>query len=122
MSCGFDHELVSVYADGELRQDRVLFVRAHISGCDECSSMLQEMRQIEITLHSLPRTRAPYELVERIVMRAGPILQRSAWDSVKWTLGAVWRVAMHGFAIDHNLEESLRRESPPWVARWVLFV
>jgi hypothetical protein len=111
-----------MYADRELRGDRVLLVEAHIIGCDECSSMIREMRQIEIALHSLSGIRAPHELVEKIVRIAAPVLQRSTWQAVTWTIGAIWMVAKRGFSVDDILEKSLRRESPPWVARWVLFV
>jgi predicted anti-sigma-YlaC factor YlaD len=122
MNCRFDRELVSMYADGELRRDRVVYVETHISGCDECGTIVHEMRHIGNALSALTRSRAPHELVERIVIGAGPTVRHPVWSAAKWTAGAVLRVAMRGFAVDDELEEVLRRESPPWVARWVLFV
>jgi len=122
MTCRFDHELVSMYADGALPPDRLSPVDAHISGCGECSLLLKEMRQLGIALRSLPLAPAPHGLVERIVVSVGPKIQLSTLEAVKWTLGAVLKVAIRGFSVDNELEEELRRESPSWVARWVLFV
>jgi anti-sigma factor RsiW len=122
MNCGFGHELVSMYADGELRRDLALYVETHMFGCDECRAILHEMRRTGNALSALSRSRAPYGLVERIVISAGPMVRRSSWSAAKWTAGAVLKVAMRRFAVDDELEEALRRESPPWVARWVLFV
>jgi anti-sigma factor RsiW len=122
MNCGFDRQLLSMYADGALELERVLNVERHTSDCGECRRILGEMTRIGKALQSVPRENAPGELVERILIRAGAKTRRTTWDATWWTLGAIWTVAMDGFAIGEDLEELLRRESPEWVARWVLFV
>jgi len=122
MNCGFDRELLSVYADGALELERVVDVEAHLAECEECRMVLREMRAIGVALTSLPRNAAPRELIERILEEADGKGHQSAWDALRWTVGAVWTTAMDGFKIEDDRQELLRRESPIWIARWVLYV
>ncbi len=122
MNCGFDRELLSLYADGALKRERVLYVETHIFDCEECRQALEVMRHLGKALNSLLREGAPPELIERILAEAEGKERQTAWDAVRWTVSAVWTVAMDGFRIGDDREELLRKESPEWVARWVLFV
>jgi hypothetical protein len=70
----------------------------------------------------LPREEAPVELIERILIELETQESEAVWKSVKATFGAVWKVAMHGFRVEDNWAEPMRKELPGWVARWVLFV
>jgi len=122
MNCGFDRELLSLYADGVLKRDLLLHVETHISECQECRRALEDMRELGKALNSLPREAAPHALVERILAEAKGTVRQTARDAVRQTVSAVWTVAMHGFRIEDEQEELVRRELPEWVVRWVLFV
>ena len=122
MNCGFDGEELSMYADGVLDRQRTIDVESHISGCPECRDALELMRNLGKVFSSLPRERAPRELIELILAEAEGTVRKTVWHSITWTIGAVWATTRDGFSIDDDREELLRRESPIWLARWVLFV
>ena len=122
MKCGFDRELLSLYADGALSPERLSHLETHISECEECRRALEIMRDMWNALASLPRERAPDELIGRILSETGAATHRTAWTSVRWTAGSMWTAAIHGFRIEDERAEFLRKELPGWVARWVMFV
>src|SRR5437870_779508 len=108
MNCGFDNELLSMYADHALKRVDALQVETHISECEECRDALEEIQEIGKSIHFLPRENAPHSLIERIIAEAGGKVNRTAWNAVKWSLIAVWTVAMNGFRIEDDREELLR--------------
>ena len=122
MNCELDHELLSMYADGALNRELLSHVETHISKCEVCRRAVEDIRIIGEALGSLPREAASSELIERIIAESERTTRRTAWDSIKCTISAVWTVGMNGFKIEDDRERSLRRELPVWVARWVLFV
>ena len=122
MNCGFDRELLSMYADGVLDRERTISVESHISGCEECRHELEMVRHLGKVLTLLPRESTPHELIERILAEADDNVRSTVWGSIAWTVSAVWTTTRDGFSIDDDREELLRRESPIWVTRWVLFV
>lgn len=122
MSCGFDREMLSLYADGMLERERLLQVEDHLSGCVECQGVFAGIRAIGKALGSLPRESASRSLIERIIAETEGKTRYATWDVLKRTVGTVWAVMMDGFRIEDDQEEALRIELPTWVARWVLFV
>ena len=122
MNCEFDQKILSMYADGALNRELLSHVETHISGCEACRREVEDIRVIGKALGSLPREAASSELIGRIIAESEITTRRTAWDTIKRTISAVWTVGMNGFQIEDDREKSLRRELPGWVARWVLFV
>ena len=122
MNCEFDHELLSLYADGALKRERVPDVENHISECEDCRRALEVMQDLGKVLNSLPRESAPQALIERILTEAEDKVRLTAWEAIRRTVSAIWIVAINGFGIEDDREGLLRRELPGWVVRWVLFV
>ena len=122
MSCGFDRELLSVYADGILEPERASQVEVHLSGCRECRRELEVLRGFGRALTSLPREQASSELLARILFQAEGRAHRTVLGVALRTAGAVWSVAMNKFHVEDEWAKSLRAELPEWVLRWVLYV
>ena len=122
MSCGFDRELLSVYADGILEPERASQVEVHLSGCRECRRELEVLRGLGRALTSLPREQASSELLARILFQAEGRAHRTVLGVALRTAGAVWSVAMNKFNVEDEWAKSLRAELPEWVLRWVLYV
>lgn len=122
MRCDFDQVLVCMYADGELTPNRAVEVEQHIHTCQECRRMATAIQDLRKAFGVLPREEAPVELIERILIELETQESEAVWKSVKATFGAVWKVAMHGFRVEDNWAEPMRKELPGWVSRWVLFV
>jgi len=93
MSCGFDRELLSVYADGILEPERASQVEVHLSGCRECRRELEVLRGLGRALTSLPREQASSELLARILFQAEGRAHRTVLGVALRTAGAVWSVA-----------------------------
>ncbi len=122
MNCGFEQELLSMYADGTLKQEFLSRVETHVLECEKCRRSLRDMQEVGNALNSLPRERAPNALIERILTEAEGDTHLTMWDAVRRTTSAMWTTAKDGFTIEDDQEGLLRRELPVWVARWVLFV
>ena len=122
MNCEFNHELLSKYTDRELNSDRISSVESHLAECEGCRVALRSMRRLGGALERLPRENVPDGLILRILADAGREARRSALDSVKLTFSAIFLTAVHGFRIEDDRAELLRRDLPAWVSRWVLFV
>jgi len=66
MNCGFNQERLSMYADGALSRTGIYQVENHLAECEECRHALEDLKIIGKVLHSLPRERAPREIIELI--------------------------------------------------------
>ncbi len=111
-----------MYADGALSAERVSIIESHVNGCEECRRELDETRNIGELFSFLPRVDAPQWLKERIVAEARAPLHLSTLDIIWLSIREISVAFTQGFSIEVGREESLRRELPEWIARWVLFV
>jgi hypothetical protein len=54
------------YAEGLLRHRRAAKIASHLAGCAQCSGVIQEIRQVSVTLASVTFSAMPTELSARI--------------------------------------------------------
>lgn len=59
-------EELSAYLDGELEPDRAASVDAHLTSCEECSALLEELRATHDALASLGGLSAPDDFVASV--------------------------------------------------------
>src|SRR5437899_11923135 len=121
MKCEFDRELLSMYGDGALDLNRTLRVREHLSECEDCRTELRVYRELGSALCSIPRERAPEQLIARILANENIHGSTTGLGAFKLTAGAICSAGIHGFEIGEERERMLRRELPGWITRWVLF-
>src|SRR5438128_12316323 len=101
-----DREDVMAYLDGELTADHESDVRAHLEGCDTCSSFAEELKAVSRQLAAWKPEPVPETLDQRVegeVQAAARSRSRKtsrgrqllAWQIPRWQLaGAVALVAI----------------------------
>ncbi|MBI4678337.1 MAG: zf-HC2 domain-containing protein [Elusimicrobia bacterium] len=62
-------ELLSAFLDGELSPEQSRSVEAHLSGCSDCRSRLEDLRSLSKMLSSLPKRELPAGFLQRLRAR-----------------------------------------------------
>jgi anti-sigma factor RsiW len=56
-------ELISAYLDGELINDEVVMLRAHLGSCGRCTAEMEDVQRVRSAVRSLPVLELPFHLV-----------------------------------------------------------
>lgn len=122
MNCEFDESLISLHADGNTAGSELQLTQRHLVACDKCRVVLDEIQTLGTALSAIPRLRASEQLIQRILLRSKPGAGKRRRGNGRRILAEILKTVANGLKIDAEREESLRRELPEWVARWVLYI
>jgi hypothetical protein len=84
--------------------------------------VLNEIQTFGTALGAVPRLRASDGLIQRILLQSKSGAGKRRRGSGRRILVEILKTVADGLKIDAEREESLRRELPEWVARWVMYI
>ncbi|MCO7227333.1 anti-sigma factor [Pleionea sp. CnH1-48] len=88
--------LLSGYIDGELTQQQSQKVHLHISSCDDCRKMLEELKQLKVNVGNMEKPAMPEEILDEIMQDApARSMQTIGWFLL--SVGCSFLVAFCGF-------------------------
>ncbi len=99
MNCSSFEVLLSDYLEGALDHDTRSRATAHLRGCLNCSSLLEEVRQIREELRSSPALDLPDRLVHRILDRTSGSKPPAFWPALLGRLTPSVFSTRHAFAV-----------------------
>jgi hypothetical protein len=71
MACGFEKELLSALADGELSEREKARVQSHVDACAECRLELSDVQAASSILHQVPAAHAPASVLRGVERQIG---------------------------------------------------
>ncbi|HTK80892.1 MAG TPA: hypothetical protein VL633_01230 [Bacteroidota bacterium] len=122
MNCEFDKSFISLHADGITAGNELQLTQRHLAVCEECREVLNEIQTFGTALGAVPRLRASDGLIQRILLQSKSGAGKRRRGSGRRILVEILKTVADGLKIDAEREESLRRELPEWVARWVMYI
>lgn len=84
MKCRQIKKLISAYVDGELDQEKIKEVRAHLQTCPACAAELGKLQQAWTWLELLPAVKAPAFFATKVLRK---IEERSKLSRLQHYLG-----------------------------------
>ena len=113
MNCKEANSLIHEYLDGELGEADQRQLRHHLSQCTDCRRHLRSLEKTDAFIRSLPRTRVPDGLTDRIMQQIPAQRKQSTW--MRWirrhpaaSVAVVFIIVMLGsFASLWNQDQAL---------------
>ena len=85
VSCEYVAERLSAYIDGECTAEEELNIRAHLEGCDECTALLNALKDTSVWTSDALQTPIPETLHENILAAVQEVRARNQEKKIKFS-------------------------------------